>query len=212
MIKEMIIGYIVLLSLLVWRALAVYRGAPGGRNPNSPNIILTYLLPLMVCLLVGFGLAIPFLYGYPSGIGYPIWIRRAYVLVSHAAYAAAVATVIYFAMSSRDRGRPSQIQWSLGAMFVVLTLTLGTNILGAVFNQSFTGTHFLGAPSDITRVVLFWACAACFLITVVRTFGYRSASEGWAYWGEPLFIVLGLGARVVTAVVPGMAMDALAWL
>jgi len=211
MIKEMVIGYIVLLSLLVWRALAVYRGAP-GQNPNFPNIILTYLLPLMVFLLIGFGVAVPFLSDYPSGIGYPIGIRRAFVLASHATYAAAVATVIYFVMSSRYRGRPRQILGSLGAIFVVLTLALGTNILGAAFYHSFTGAHFLGAPNDITRVVLFCACAACFLVTVVRTFWYRSASAGWAYWGEPLFIVVGLGAKVITAVVPGMAMDALAWL
>jgi len=211
MIKEMVIGYIVLLLLLVWRALAVHRNGP-NRNPEHPNIILTYLLPLVVLLLIGFGVAIPFLLDYPSGIGYPIWIRRAFVLASHATYAAAVTTVIYFVMSSRDRGRPRQIMGSLVAIFVLLTLTLGSNILGSAFYHSFTGAHFLGAPNDITRVVLFWACAACFLVTVVRTFWYRSASASWAYWGEPLFIVVGLGARVITAVVPGMAMDALAWL
>ena len=173
MIIEIAIGYGVLLLLMVWRALAVYRDG-ATRNPDVPNIIFTYLLPLVVLLVIGFCLAIPFLSNYPSGIGYPTGIRRAYVLTTHAAYAAAVTTVFYLVLSSPHRDRPRQVLGSLVAIFVVLTLSLGNNILGAVFYQSFTGAQFLGAPSDLTRIGLFLACAACFLVTFVRTFLYSS--------------------------------------
>lgn len=207
----MVFAYIVLFSLLAWRILACRQHAK-YQNVGGPSIIGTYLLPLGVLLVIGIGLAIPFLFDYPSGIGFPIGIRRAYILISHATYAAAFTAVIYLVMSSPYRDQPNQILWSLGAIFLALTLTLGTNLFGSAYYRAFTGSSFLGAPSDISRILLFLGCAACFVVALVRTFRYRSAQKSWVYWVEPLFIVVGLGARLVTAVIPGMAMDTLAWL
>jgi len=208
MISLMVLGYVVIFILLLWRVVAL----PKQGSVHSLGILRAYALPLVVAVIVAVALAIPFLSGYPEGIGFPVNFRRAYILAAHVTYGTAAAALFYLFVTSQRRMETAQIKWSLIAIFALATLVLTTFIFGALYDKAFFGFYFDWDRPHSARFILFLACILSFLFAFLRTFRYRSGSATATYWAEPLVLAVGIAAKIVAAVFPGENWDALTWL
>ncbi len=208
MLDLMAVAYVFMIVLGLWRIFALR----GREASQRPDILRSFGLPLGLAFLLAIALAFPFLRGYPEDIGFPLALRRGYVLAGHVTYATCGAALFYFLTTSRYRDEIHQVKWSLAVLFVVATCILGTTVLGALYDKVFAGFYFNWDRPHTTRLVLFWACALSYLLAFVRTFPHSSGSARRLYWAAPLVLAAGIALKVFAAIVPDGSMDALTWL
>ena len=204
----MVLGYIVLLVLLVWRVVVLMK----QESAINQGILRYYALPLAVAIVVAAAISVPFFSGYPEGAGFPLTLRRVYVLSGNLMYGFVAAALFYLFLTSQRRKEPEQIKWSLIAIFAVATLVIATTILGALYDHRFAGYYFTWDRPHTTRFFLFWICALSFFFALLRTFRYRSGSITSSYWAEPIVLVVGITAKILAAIFSGPVLDTLTWL